>query len=291
MLSFAAAVPGISPALRAQNGRFRTSLAEWSLHKSIRSQMMTNLDFPQIAKEQFGIGGVEFVNTLWEAPTQYYLGRLKANLKKFDVQAVLIMCDGEGSMGHSDQKERLKAADLHRKWVDYAAELGCHTIRMNMYAEKEAKTEGEISEFLKCCQQSFTRICEYAAQNGINVAIENHGGLSSNPDILVRLMKMVNLPNFGTLPDFGNFPKGVDKHEAVSKLMPYAKAVSFKCFDFGADGKETTIDMDRMMQIVAKAGYGENGKPNWIGIEYEGTRMTEFMGIQAAKRFLDRFSV
>jgi sugar phosphate isomerase/epimerase len=219
------------------------------------------------------------------------LGRLKANMKKFGVEGVLIMCDGEGSMGHSDQKERLKAADLHRKWVDYAAELGCHTIRMNMYAEKEAKTEAEIGEFLKCCQQSFTRICEYAAQNGINVAIENHGGLSSNPDILVRLMKMVNLPNFGTLPDFGNFPKGVDKHEAVSKLMPYAKAVSFKCFEFGPDGKETTIDMDRMMQIVTKAGYGENGKPNWIGIEYEGTRMTEFMGVQAAKRFLDRYSV
>jgi sugar phosphate isomerase/epimerase len=291
MLSFAAAVPGISPALRAQNGRFRTSLAEWSLHKSIRSQMMTNLEFPQIAKEQFGISGIEFVNTLWEAPTQYYLGRLKANMKKFGVEGVLIMCDGEGSMGHSDQKERLKAADLHRKWVDYAAELGCHTIRMNMYAEKEAKTEAEIGEFLKCCQQSFTRICEYAAQNGINVAIENHGGLSSNPDVLVRLMKMVNLPNFGTLPDFGNFPKGVDKHEAVSKLMPYAKAVSFKCFEFGPDGKETTIDMDRMMQIVTKAGYGENGKPNWIGIEYEGTRMTEFMGVQAAKRFLDRYSV
>ena len=291
MLAFAAAVPGISPALRAQNGRFRTSLAEWSLHKSIRSQMMTNLEFPQIAKEQFGISGIEFVNTLWEAPTQYYLGRLKANMKKFGVEGVLIMCDGEGSMGHSDQKERLKAADLHRKWVDYAAELGCHTIRMNMYAEKEAKTEAEIGEFLKCCQQSFTRICEYAAQNGINVAIENHGGLSSNPDILVRLMKMVNLPNFGTLPDFGNFPKGVDKHEAVSKLMPYAKAVSFKCFEFGPDGKETTMDMDRMMQIVTKAGYGENGKPNWIGIEYEGTRMTEFMGVQAAKRFLDRYSV
>ncbi|MCX6610348.1 MAG: sugar phosphate isomerase/epimerase [Acidobacteria bacterium] len=291
MLAFAAAVPGISPALRAQNGRFRTSLAEWSLHKSIRSQMMTNLEFPQIAKEQFGISGIEFVNTLWEAPTQYYLGRLKANMKKFGVEGVLIMCDGEGSMGHSEQKERLKAADLHRKWVDYAAELGCHAIRMNMYAEKEAKTEAEIGEFLKCCQESFTRICEYARQNGISVAIENHGGLSSNPDILTRLMKMVNLPNFGTLPDFGNFPKGVDKHEAVSKLMPYAKAVSFKCFEFGADGKETTIDMDRMMQIVAKAGYGEGGKPNWIGIEYEGTRMTEFMGVQAAKRFLDRYSV
>jgi len=291
MLALAAGLPTWSSALRAQSGKFRISLAEWSLHKSIRSKMMTNLDFPQVAREQFGIGGLEFVNTLWEAPTQYYLGRLKAQMKKFDVQGVLIMCDGEGSMGHSDQKERLKAADLHRKWVDYAAELGCKTIRMNMYAEKEAKSEGEIGEFLKHCRESFTRICEYAGQNQVNVAIENHGGISSNPDVLVRLMKMVNLPNFGTLPDFGNFPKGADKYEAVAKLMPYAKGVSFKCFDFGLDGKETTMDMDRMMQIVTKAGYGQNGSSNWVGIEYEGERMTEFMGIQAAKRFLDRYSV
>jgi L-ribulose-5-phosphate 3-epimerase len=291
MLALAATLPAVGPELRAQNGKYRISLAEWSLHKAIRAKSMTNMEFPQIAREQFGIGGIEFVNALWEAPTQSYITRLKGQMKKFDVTGVLIMCDGEGSMGHTEQKERLKSADLHRKWVDYAAELGCGAIRMNMYAEKEAKTPEEIDEFLKRCQESFTRISQYAAASQINVCIENHGGVSSNPDVLVRLMKMVNLPNFGTLPDFGNFPKGVDKHEAVAKLMPYAKGVSFKCFDFGADGKETTIDMDKMMQIVANAGYGKAGTSNWVGIEYEGSRMTEFMGIQAAKRFLDRYSL
>ena len=122
MLSLAASLPTLAPSLQAQNVRYRISLAEWSLHKSIRARMMTNLDFPQVAREHFGIGGLEFVNTLWEAPAQSYLGRLKTNMKKFGVEGVLIMCDGEGSMWHSDQKERLKAADLHRKWVGYAAE-------------------------------------------------------------------------------------------------------------------------------------------------------------------------
>ncbi len=290
MLALAASLGGGVPQVRAQEGKYRISLAEWSLHKSIRSRMMTNLDFPQVAREQFGIRGIEFVNTLWEAPTQYYLGRLKAQMKKFDVTGVLIMCDGEGSMGHSVQKERLKAADLHRKWVDCAAELGCGAIRMNMYAEQEPKTEAVIADFLKCCVESLTRICEYGQANNINICIENHGGPSSNPDILVQLMRMVNRPNFGTLPDFGNFPKGTDKYGAVEKLMPYAKGVSFKCWDFGADGKETTLDMDRMMQIVAKSGYGKTGS-NWVGIEYEGERMTEFMGVQAARRFLDRYSL
>jgi sugar phosphate isomerase/epimerase len=96
-------------------------------------------------------------------------------------------------------------------------------------------------------------------------------------------MQKVNLPNFGVLPDFGNFPKTADRYEAVRKLMPYAKGVSFKCYDFGPDGAETTLDMDRLMKIVFDAGYR-----GWVGIEYEGQRMTEYEGVAAAKKYLDR---
>ncbi len=263
--------------------KFRISLAEWSLHRAIQSRLITNLDFPRIAREQFGIEGLEFVNGLWEAPTQDYVRRLKANMQRTGTQGVLIMCDGEGMMGHSDRAMRLKAAHNHRKWVEIAAELGCHSIRTNMYPEKQPSTPAEIDAFIGYCTESFTDLCQFARTHNINVIIENHGGISSNPDVVVRLMKAVNLPNFGTLPDFGNFPKEIDRYEGVRKLMPYAKGVSFKCYDFSPDGKETTMDMDRMMRIVLEAGYH-----GWVGIEYEGSRLSEFEGIQAAKRFLDR---
>ncbi|WP_031496628.1 sugar phosphate isomerase/epimerase family protein [Bryobacter aggregatus] len=285
LLSLSALLPVLPNAAKGQNGKFKISLAEWSFHKTIQSRLLTNLDFPQVAREHYGIGGLEFVNTLWGSPTQSYLARLKSNMKKFSVEGVLIMCDGEGMMGHTDRAERLKSAALHQKWVDYAAELGCHAIRMNMHTNQEAKTESEIAVLLERCQESFTRICEYAQASKINILIENHGGVSSNPDVLLRLMKMVNRPNFGTLPDFGNFPKETDKYLAVEKLMQFAKGVSFKCWDFGADGKETTLDMDRMMGIVSRAGYR-----GWVGIEYEGERLTEFQGVQAARRFLDTYA-
>jgi sugar phosphate isomerase/epimerase len=278
-----AALPSLTPAQGA-NAKFRISLAEWSIHRAIGSRMITNLDFPRIAREQFGIEGLEFVNGLWEAPTEDYLTELKKNIKDTGTKAVLIMCDGEGLMGHSDRAKRLKAADNHRKWVDIAAELGCHAIRTNMYPDKTPTTPAEIGEFIEYCAESFRRLCEYGKNaGGINVIIENHGGVSSDPAVVTRLMKTVNLPNFGTLPDFGNFPKEIDRYDGIAKLMPFAKGVSFKCNDFGADGKETTMDMDRIMKIVVDAGYH-----NWVGIEYEGERLTEFEGVQAAKRFLDR---
>ena len=268
--------------LRAADKKLRISLAQWSLHKAAQSRFITNLEFPRIAREQFGIEGLEFVNGLWEAPTQSYVRTLKSNMGKTGTKGVLIMCDGEGLMGHSVKAERIQAARNHYKWVDIAAELGCHAIRTNMYPDRQPSTPAEIDSFIGYCADSFADLCEYAKPRNVSVIIENHGGISSNPDVVIRLMQRVNLPNFGTLPDFGNFPKEIDKYEAVRKLMAHAKGASFKCYDFGLDGKETTIDMDRMMKIVLDAGYS-----GWVGIEYEGSRLTEFEGIQAAKRFLD----
>lgn len=246
---------------------------------------MTNLEFPRVAREQFAIEGLEFVNTLWMAPTAGYLQTLKRNMRDSGTQCVLIMCDAEGFMGHPDKAERMRAVYNHHKWVDITAELGGHSIRTNMYpGEKQPSTPAEIEDFLNRCAEAYRALGEYAAKANINVIIENHGGISSDPDVVAGLMKKAAIPNVGTLPDFGNFPKGADNYEGVRKMMPYAKGVSFKCWDFTPDARETTLDMDRMMKIVADGGY-----KGWVGIEYEGSRLTEFEGIQAARRCLDRY--
>ncbi|MBS1829556.1 MAG: sugar phosphate isomerase/epimerase [Acidobacteria bacterium] len=280
-----AAVPG-AMGQGGGGGRFRISLAQWSLHKAIQSRMVANLQFPRIAREQFGIEGLEFVNTLMEPPIASNIQALKKNMAATGTKGVLIMVDGEGYMGAVDKAERLKAAENHFKWVDTAAELGCHAIRTNMYpGQKQPSSEAEIATFLDHCAESFAKLCEYAKGRNINVIIENHGGVSSNPDVVVRLMKKLPLPNFGTLPDFGNFPKEVDRYDAVKKMMAYAKGVSFKCMDFDGSGKETTMDCDRLMGIV-----GESAYRGYVGIEYEGSRLTEFEGIQAARRFLTKYA-
>ena len=262
----------------------RISLAEWSVHRAIMGLKMTNLDFPRYARE-LGIEGLEFVNGLWGAPTQGYLARLKTAMKQTGTRCVLIMCDDEGQMGHSSKEVRRKSVENHKKWVDYSAELGGHSIRANMHSDVTPKTPGERETVLDYCAESFAALADYAKGAGQNVLIENHWGLSSDPDAIVALMKKVNQPNFGALPDFGNFPKEVERYEAVRKMMPYAKGVSFKCYDFGADGKETTIDMDRLMKIVQDAGYR-----GFVGIEYEGNRLSELEGVKAGKRFLDQYA-
>jgi sugar phosphate isomerase/epimerase len=127
-------------------------------------------------------------------------------------------------------------------------------------------------------------LIEYADAAGINVLIENHWGLSSDPDWLMPLIEKVNHPRFGTLPDFGNFPDEIDRYDAVQRMMPRALAVSAKCYDFDDNGDETKVDFARMMGIVLDAGYS-----GYVGIEYEGERLPEREGIEACKKLLERF--
>jgi L-ribulose-5-phosphate 3-epimerase len=267
--------------------KFKISLAGWSLHKAIYGNLVKLLDFPRIARQTFGLDAVELVNTLFEVPTQDYVSRLKKNAENENVKILLIMCDDEGALAHQSKAERMKSVQNHHKWVDIAAELGCHSIRVNMRGEEKgtAGNPKAVDDFVSRSIDAFTALAQYAAKSNINVIIENHGGLSSNADVLVRVMKSVNLPNFGTLPDFGNFDKDQDRYESIRKLMPYAKGASGKFFDFDASGNETTIDYDRMMEIVLE----DSKFKGYIDIEYEGERLSEYEGIIASKRLLERY--
>jgi len=267
----------------AAEPRFRIGLAEWSLHVAIQSRLATNLDFPRIAREHFDIDGLEFVNTLWEPPTQTYLARLRAAVQKTGTRPLVIMCDAEGLLGHTDRATRAKAAQSHFKWVDAAAELGCHSIRVNLNSDIRGTSPAEIDALVSHGAEAITILCEYAARANVGVTVENHGGISTNPDVIAALVKKVNRPDFGTLVDLGNFPDSIDRYEAAAKLLPFAKAVDFKCKDYGPDGEETRINSSRMMQVLSASPYR-----GYIAIEYDGTRLPEFEGIARGKRILDK---
>ena len=256
---------------------FTISLAEWSLHRTIFGGDMTNLDFPKVAREKYGIDAIEYVNQFFKdkAKDAKYLAELKQICKDQGVKSVLIMCDGEGATGDPDAAKRTQAVENHYKWVDAAKTLGCHSIRVN------AQSRGAREEQAKLCADGLARLGEYGAKVGINVIVENHGGISSDGNWLADVMRRVNMKNVGTLPDFGNFYE-YDRYQGVEDLMPFAKGVSAKSNDFGPDGNELNMDYYRLLNIVKQAGY--RGR---IGIEYEGNRLSEHHGILKTKAILE----
>jgi L-ribulose-5-phosphate 3-epimerase len=270
---------------------FKISLAQWSLHRTFRGQQgqADPMDFARIARDTYAIDAIEYVNTFYKdkARDQPTLERLKKSAADHGVTSLLIMCDGEGALGDADSAKRTQAVENHHKWVDAAAFLGCHSIRVN------AQSSGEYEEQQKLAADGLRRLCEYADPRNVNVIVENHGGLSSNGRWLLGVMKLVDHPRCGTLPDFGNFcldwnrqndPNAwYDRYQGVRELMPFAKAVSAKSNDFNDAGEETSTDYERMIRIVLDAGYRGH-----IGIEYEGDKLTEEQGIKATKALLER---
>ena len=255
--------------------KFEISLAAWSMHRMFRAKEIDQLGMVDLTHE-LGIGGIELVNTFFPSPQYGYLKQLRKRADDAGVKILLIMCDAEGSMAGPERASRMLAARNHHKWIDIAAVLGCHAIRCNTGAQ-----EGD-ADALGRCVESFGALVEYADASGIDVLIENHWGLSSDPNWLMPLIEQVDHARFGTLPDFGNFPDTIDRYDAVRRMMPRAKAVSAKCYDFDANGNETKIDFPRMMQIVGDAGYR-----GYVGIEYEGERLAEREGILACKALLE----
>jgi sugar phosphate isomerase/epimerase len=245
------------------------SIAQWALVEEIRAGKWKNLDFPRIAREDFGVNGIEFVNTLFEVPTEDYLKKLKQNAADHGVTMVLIMCDAEGD-GCADTKEGQKQFAInHRKWVDIAHYLGCHAIRTNCRGPQNA----DKKEALKWSTDAYNDLLQYAKPANIGIVIENHGGVSNDPDWMVDLMKKVNNPSFGTYPDWRKPAPDFDNYVYLQKTLPYAKGMSYR----NQPDDALTI---KMIELSKKSGY-----KGWYGIESSGRDEIK-KGIEMLKKYL-----
>ncbi|NAS10818.1 sugar phosphate isomerase/epimerase family protein [Poritiphilus flavus] len=279
---------------------FELSLAQWSIHRMIREGGVDPYTFAEKAKN-WGFSGLEYVSQLYNpelSDAGYsaeamagFVDRSNAEAEKHGMKNLLIMIDGQGDLATSDAAERKKAVENHFKWVDAAAAMGCHAIRVNLAGSDKPE------EWVPNSVDGLSQLSTYAKDQNINVIVENHGGLSSNGKLLAEVMTKVNMDNCGTLPDFGNFcirrkdPKdyragcaeSYDIYQGVTELMVHAKAVSAKSHNFDEAGNETEIDYVKMLQIVKDAGY-----TGFIGVEYEGSELSEEEGIIATKELMLR---
>ena len=269
------------------------SLATWSLVRSFRAGIWKLTDIARICREDFNIDGIEYVNNFFELPVEPYLKRLNREAEKYGVRNVLIMVDSEGQMVSEDAAVRRQAVINHRKWVDIAAVLGCHAIRCN--ARGGGKSSAEDPGALDRAADSFSRLVDYAKESKINIIIENHGGLSSEPDWLPQLVRKINSPHFGILPDYGNYAQGTDIAAAVRKAMPYAKGVSVKAA-WMPDGTHPRYSLEELLQISKDSGYSgfwgiesslirsHNDRPK----DKEGIKADDWKAVMLTKKVIEK---
>ena len=283
--------------IKAEAPAYKISLAQWSINKMIREDKVSPYEFASIASN-WGFEGLEYVSQLYpdvtksddpEAAIKIFIQKNNELSAKFGLKNILIMVDEEGNLATQNENERLTAIENHKKWINAAAAMGCHSIRINLFGETDPELWKSYSKL------SLIALSEYALPLNVNIIVENHGYLSSNAALLMALMNEVNMKNCGTLPDFGNFclkrennelwdapcVESYDNYKGVAEMMPKAFAVSAKSYDFDGEGNETTLDYQRLISIVKSNGYDQ-----FIGIEYEGSRLNEEEGILATRDLL-----
>ena len=276
---------------------FKLSLAQWSLNKGIHSGEFDPYDFAKTAKE-LGFSGLEYVNQLYsdvmdsrnkQLAIKKFIKKSNDAAKRNNIQNLLIMIDSEGDLAASNVRKRNTAIENHKKWIDAASQMGCHSVRVNLYGVEQKSKWMEYSSY------SLSRLSEFSKDFNINVIVENHGSLSSNAELLMQVINNVNLKNCGTLPDFGNFcikrvegdlyesecVKEYDRYRGIKEMMPKAFAVSAKSNSFNNKGDEVYTDYLKMLKIVKESGYD-----GYIGVEYEGSGLSEIEGILATKNLL-----
>jgi sugar phosphate isomerase/epimerase len=272
----------------------KISLAQWSIHRSLEKGELKAEDFASIARNDFGITAVEYVNSFYKdhATDSSFWKKMRATSDSLGVKNLLIMVDEEGDLGSPNAEERIKAIENHYKWVNAASILGCHSIRINAFGD------GSKEEVQAAMVDALKQLCLYAAKANINVLIENHGLYSADGNWVAEIMRQVNMPNVGTLPDFGNWctshkwgstepgkecTEVYDRYLGVSETLPFAKGVSAKSYVFDEQGEEKVIDYTQMLKMVKESDFD-----GYVGIEYEGSLLNEPEGIKATKALLEK---
>lgn len=268
---------GCSP-MRSGSKAPAISLAQWSLHRTLRAGKLTTLDFPAATRDWFGLDAVEYVNQFFadKAADRHFLSQLKMRADDVGVKSLLIMIDGEGDLAATNTVAQQQAIENHYPWVEAANALGCHSIRVSIGdsgTDKEAAQQSAVA--------GLGRLADFAKDYGIQVIVENHMGHSMDAAWLAAILETVGRSDVGSLPDFGNFSG--DLYQGTELLLPFAKGISAKTFAFNKDGTETSMDYFRLMQSIQQAGY-----QGYIGIEYEGEDPDEVAGIRQSQQLLQR---
>lgn len=268
------------------------SLSQWSFNRELFSGKMTTIDFIKVAGEM-DYEGVEYVSQFFQDKVEdfVFLDSLTKSTNEAGVKSLLIMVDDAGNLGASNMGERNLAIENCKKWVLAAKYLGCNSIRVNAHGD------GTPEEMKNACADGIGRLAAWSQKQGIDIIIENHGGISSNGKWLAELLKELQEFGVGSYPDFGNWctlrengqlwggacTERYDRYKGLKELVPYAKSLSVKSFAFDDEGNETSMDYAKIFEIVQASGY--NG---YLGIEFAGHDIPSLEGINKTRELVEK---
>ena len=249
----------IEPITRV-GSKFKFSLAAYSYRSLLTGDKppMTLFDFATDCA-RFGLEGTELTSYYFpKDPTAEYLASLKRHcfLAGLDISGTAIGND----FGHPPGPKRDQQIQSTKEWIKHAAQLGTPVIRIFAGHTKEGISADEAHKLMVA---GIEECCEYAAQHGIYLALENHGGPTSTADGLLRIVHDVKSQWFGVNLDTGNFHTE-DIYTDIARVAPYAINVQVKVVTKDVSGKVEPTNYVRLAEILRNANYR-----GYVVLEYE----------------------
>jgi sugar phosphate isomerase/epimerase len=223
-----------------------------------------------------GFDGVEILHRGMASEEPAYLNALKK--AAFRNSLDLVMLSIHQDFVSPDPADRKKDVDHTKHCIDLAAQLGIPAIRLNSGRwntipsfDDLMKVKGDEppiaghteDEAIKWVVDAIQECLPAAEKAGVMLALENHWGLTTKPETLLRIYKQVQSPFFGINLDTGNFPG--DPYPGIEMLAPHAVIVQAKTYYGGGEWYTLDLDYPRIAGILRKAGF-----QGYVSLEMEG---------------------
>jgi sugar phosphate isomerase/epimerase len=250
----------ISPLGRTRPGHLKLSLAAYSYRKYLAGKhpQMDLFDFVNLAADM-QLDAVELTSYYFPPDVDNeYLHRLKQH-------AFVVGLDVSGTSVGNDfcvapGPERDQQIRLVRTWIDRAAELDAPVIRI--FAGRVPKGETDEVALVRAIEGIHASL-PYAAEKGVSLALENHGGITASPEQFLKLVRAIDGPNFGVNLDTGNFHTS-DPYADLARVAPYALNVQVKTEISRAGRSKEETDLARIVNLLREARYA-----GYVALEYE----------------------
>lgn len=253
----------IEPIQRRAKPRFRLSLAAYSF----RQRLALKKDAPQeMTLDQFinqaatyPLDAVELTAYYFPKTTPDYLAQLKGHCTRLGLDVSGTAVGNDFCVPGSESLKKQLA--MVKSWVENTSRLGGKTIRI--FAGNVARDDNE-DRARERCVEAIEEACAHAGKYGIYLALENHGGITSTPDQLLKIVKAVKSDWFGVNLDTGNF-RTADPYADLARIAPYAVTVQVKT-EIHREGakKPEEADLSRLLDILRGADYR-----GYVALEYE----------------------
>lgn len=239
--------------------RLLLSLAAYSYRQylDLKKPSMTLFDFIDTAA--WGpLDAVELTSYYFADTSEAYLKKLKDRCRQHGL-AISGVPVGNNFCRRDPAQLKEEIARVCA-WIERAAFLGAETVRIFAGSlERGDSLEAAQKRVVEAIEQC----CAHAEKHGVKVALENHGGITATPQLLLALVRPVRSKAFGVNVDTGNFHTA-DPYADIAAIVPYGIVAQVKTEMIRPDNKREEADLARIIQILK-----QNNFQGYVALEYE----------------------